>query len=136
MQFFLFSSCYSGSCFFTGIEPYVTLYHWDLPLALEATGGWLDPAMVSAYTEYATLCFALFGDRVKHWVTFNEIHTFANNGYQIGIDAPGRCSAPFGHCRNGDSRAEPLIVAHNVLNAHALAVSIYRKDFKVSSSPK
>lgn len=113
-----------------GIEPYVSLYHWDLPLALEATGGWLDPDTVSAYTEFATLCFDMFGDRVKHWMTFNEPHIFATNGYQSGIDAPGRCSAPFGNCPSGDSRSEPLTVVHNVLNAHALAVSIYRKEFQ------
>ncbi|KAG0605148.1 hypothetical protein M758_9G035200 [Ceratodon purpureus] len=113
-----------------GIEPYVTLYHWDLPLALEATGGWLDPDIVSAYTEFTTLCFDVFGDRVKYWMTINEPHLFAKNGYENGIYAPGRCSAPFGHCASGDSIAEPLIVVHNVLNAHALAVSIYRKEFR------
>jgi beta-glucosidase/6-phospho-beta-glucosidase/beta-galactosidase len=83
------------------------------------------------YGEFAQLCFQLFGDRVKHWITFNEIHSFAGAGYFSGKNAPGRCSAPYGNCTQGNSLTEPYIVAHNALNAHALAVNIYKTQFKV-----
>lgn len=86
-----------------------------------------------AFAEYARLSFELFGDRVKHWITFNEIHTFASAGYFSGEHAPGRCSPQYGNCTAGDSLTEPYIVAHNALNAHALAVSIYRSEFKVGN---
>ena len=61
-----------------GIEPYVTLYHWDLPEALQTAEmpGWLDKRLVPLFEDYATLCFELFGDRVKYWTTFNEAWTF------------------------------------------------------------
>jgi beta-glucosidase/6-phospho-beta-glucosidase/beta-galactosidase len=87
-----------------------------------------------AFAEYARLSFELFGDRVKHWITFNEIHSFASAGYFSGEHAPGRCSPQYGNCTAGDSLTEPYIVAHNALNAHALAVSIYRSEFKVLGS--
>ena len=84
-----------------------------------------------AFGKYAQLCFELFGDRVKHWITFNEIHSFAGAGYYDGTFAPGRCSSPYGNCHFGDSLTEPYIVAHHALNSHALAVDIYRKKFQV-----
>ncbi len=83
------------------------------------------------YGEFAQLCFQLFGDRVKNWITFNEIHSFAGSGYFSGKNAPGRCSAPYGNCTQGNSLTEPYIVAHNALNAHALAVNIYKTQFQV-----
>jgi beta-glucosidase len=111
--------------------PFVTLYHWDLPEALEESiGGWLNSEIVEIYGEFAQLCFQLFGDRVKHWITFNEIHSFAGGGYFSGKNAPGRCSAPYGNCTQGNSLTEPYIVAHNALNAHALAVNIYKTQFQ------
>ncbi|CAM6038557.1 unnamed protein product [Sphagnum compactum] len=113
------------------IVPFVTLYHWDLPEALEESiGGWLNSEIVEIYGEFAQLCFQLFGDRVKHWITFNEIHSFAGSGYFSGKNAPGRCSAPYGNCTQGNSLTEPYIVAHNALNAHALAVNIYKTQFQ------
>ncbi|KAK4780854.1 hypothetical protein SAY87_016960 [Trapa incisa] len=115
-----------------GIEPYVTLYHWDLPQALEDEyTGWLSPQIVKDYATYAETCFQKFGDRVKHWITFNEPHTFAVQGYDVGLQAPGRCSILLRlFCRAGSSATEPYIVAHNVLLAHASAVDIYRKKYQ------
>ena len=84
------------------------------------------------FAAYAETCFREFGDRVKHWMTFNEPHTFAIQGYDLGFEAPGRCSL-LGHlyCKEGNSATEPYIVGHNVLLAHGTATDIYRKTYKV-----
>lgn len=115
-----------------GIEPYVTLYHWDLPQALEDKyQGWLNPQIIKDFATYAETCFQKFGDRVKHWITFNEPHTFTVQGYDVGLQAPGRCSILLHiFCRAGNSATEPYIVAHNVLLSHATVADIYRKKYK------
>ncbi|KAM5567360.1 hypothetical protein ABKV19_015443 [Rosa sericea] len=115
-----------------GIEPYVTLYHWDLPQALEDRyTGWLDAQIIKDFAVYAETCFQKFGDRVKHWITFNEPHTFAVQGYDVGLQAPGRCSILLHlFCRAGNSATEPYIVAHNVILSHATVADIYRKKYK------
>ncbi|WOP19402.1 glycoside hydrolase family 1 protein [Raineyella sp. LH-20] len=59
-------------CLWHGIEPIVTMYHFDLPTALDARGGWADPATVDAFVEFARVLFAAYGDRVTHWLTINE----------------------------------------------------------------
>lgn len=115
-----------------GIEPYVTLFHWDLPQALEDRyGGWLNSEIIEDFVQYAFTCFKEFGDRVKHWITFNEPYNFAIDGYDLGIQAPGRCSI-LSHvfCREGKSSTEPYIVAHNILLAHAGAFRAYEQHFK------
>ncbi|CAM8987873.1 unnamed protein product [Rhodiola kirilowii] len=115
-----------------GIQPYVTIYHWDLPQVLEDRyGGWLDKQIVEDFELYATTCFQAFGDRVKYWITFNEPHGMSIQGYDTGIQAPGRCSI-VGHllCKVGKSDTEPYIVAHNVLLAHAVVYCSYQKNFK------
>ncbi|TQD99369.1 hypothetical protein C1H46_015027 [Malus baccata] len=105
-----------------GIQPYVTLYHWDLPLYLhENMGGWLNKQIVEYFSVYADTCFASFGDRVKDWITFNEPYQTAINGYGVGRFAPGRHEC---------SSTEPFWVAHHQLLAHAAAVSIYRSKYK------
>ncbi|KVI05497.1 Glycoside hydrolase, catalytic domain-containing protein [Cynara cardunculus var. scolymus] len=98
-----------------GIEPYVTLYHWDLPQALaDKYNGWLDTRIIDDFVAYANTCFEKFGDRVKNWMTFNEPHTFTVQGYDVGLQAPGRCSILLGlFCRAGNSATEPYIVGHN-----------------------
>jgi len=84
------------------------------------------------FSIYAETCFKEFGDRVKHWITFNEPHTFAIQGYDVGLQAPGRCSILLHlFCRGGNSATEPYIVAHNVLLSHAAVADIYRKKYKV-----
>ena len=70
------------------IQPYVTLYHWDLPQALEDTGGWQSRDTAEAYADYAALMVERLGDRVKNWMTFNEIPTGIGKGYELGIYAP------------------------------------------------
>ncbi|GFY92149.1 beta glucosidase 32 [Actinidia rufa] len=76
-----------------GIQPYVTIFHWDLPQALEDEyGGFLSPLVVDDFRDFANLCFKEFGDRVKHWITLNEPWSYSYGGYDIGVFAPGRCS--------------------------------------------
>ncbi|KAL8518545.1 hypothetical protein ACS0TY_009781 [Phlomoides rotata] len=115
-----------------GIEPYVTLYHWDLPQSLEDRYiGWLSPQSIKDFAAYAETCFKEFGDRVKYWITFNEPHTFAVQGYDVGLQAPGRCSILLhAFCRAGNSATEPYIVGHNVLLAHATVVHIYKETYQ------
>lgn len=81
------------------------------------------------FAAYAEICFNKFGDRVKHWITFNEPHNMAYLGYDFGVEAPGRCS--IGLCREGNPSTEPYIVAHNVLLSHAVVADIYRRKHKV-----
>lgn len=68
---------------------------------------------------------------MKYWSTFNEPNIFIPEGYNTGKYPPGRCSAPSGICRSGNSSTEPYIAAHNVLRAHASAVRLYRTLYQV-----
>ena len=79
-----------NSCLELGIEPWVTLYHWDLPYELEKKGGWTNRNIVCWFREYAILCAREFGDRVKHWMVLNEPLVFLGAGYFLGTHAPGR----------------------------------------------
>lgn len=103
------------------IEPWVTLFHWDLPQALEEEyGGWLDMRTSEAFAEYARICFEQFGDRVKRWITLNESWTVSVAGYNNGVHAPGHKDKP---------STEPYIVGHHLLLAHAKAVRVYKQHF-------
>ncbi|KAI0493256.1 hypothetical protein KFK09_027532 [Dendrobium nobile] len=115
-----------------GIKPYVTLFHWDLPQALEDKyNGWLSPHIINDYAIYAEECFKAFGDRVKYWITFNEPHTMSIQGYDVGLEAPGHCSILLHlFCRGGNSATEPYMVAHNILLSHATAVDVYKRKYK------
>jgi beta-glucosidase len=73
-----------------GIEPYVTLYHWDLPMFLHNKGGWTNRDIQHWFTEYAQTCAQLFGDRVKNWIVLNEPMVFLALGYLVGLHAPGK----------------------------------------------
>jgi len=77
-------------CIKQGIEPWVTIYHWDLPHALELKGGWTNREIINWFTEYVKLCAKSFGDRVKHWMVMNEPGVFTGAGYFLGLHAPGR----------------------------------------------
>ncbi len=72
-----------------GIEPYVTLFHWDLPQVLQDEGGWLQRSIVDAFIPYVEAVVSRLGDRVKHWMTHNEIPCFIGQGYGTGTQAPG-----------------------------------------------
>ena len=93
------------------ITPWATLYHWDLPQALEDRGGWRSRETVEAFVRYAGVVADRLGDRVKHWITINEPWCVAVLGHESGEHAPGLTD-----------RAEMLSAAHHVLLAHGLAV--------------
>lgn len=77
-------------CLECGIEPWITLYHWDLPLALENKGGWANRKIVEWFEEYTRVCANSFGDRVKNWMVLNEPMVFTGAGYFLGVHAPGK----------------------------------------------
>ncbi|RID67781.1 hypothetical protein BRARA_D02850 [Brassica rapa] len=110
-----------------GIEPHVTLYHYDHPQQLEDEyGGWLNRRIIKDFTAYADVCFREFGKHVKFWTTINEANIFTVGGYDGGNTPPGRCST----CLSGNSSTEPYIVAHNLLLAHASASRLYKQKYK------
>jgi beta-glucosidase len=77
-------------CLEMNIEPWITLYHWDLPLELEKKGGWTNRDVIGWFGEYVAFCIEAFGDRVRHWMVLNEPMVFTGAGYFLGIHAPGR----------------------------------------------
>jgi len=77
-------------CLDLEITPWVTLYHWDLPLALEKRGGWTNRDILYWFSDYVELCASKFGDRVKHWMVLNEPLLFTGAGYFLGYHAPGK----------------------------------------------
>ena len=102
-----------------GIMPNVTLYHWDLPAALDDRGGWLNPDIPEWFAEYARVVFDRLDDRVPMWSTLNEPWVITDGGYLQGVLAPGH--------RN---LFEAPIVTHHLLRAHAAAVETYRASGK------
>lgn len=97
------------------IQPLVTLYHWDLPAALDDRGGWLNRDISWWFADYAQVMFRALDDRVKMWVTLNEPWVVADGGYLHGVLAPGH--------RN---HFEAPIASHNLMRAHAAAIQAYR----------
>ena len=93
-----------------GIEPMVTLYHWDLPQTLEDKGGWANRETAYAFADYAAACAQAFGDRIKNWITINEPWCVSWLGYSIGVHAPGK----------KDYRSA-VAASHHTALAHALA---------------
>lgn len=100
-----------------GIEPLVTLYHWDLPQALQDAGGWVDRGVVTAFTEYADQVSRKLGDRVQMWATLNEPWVSAWLGYYYGVHAPGHKDIN-----------EMLAAAHHLLLSHGQAVPAIREN--------
>ncbi|KAL1324000.1 hypothetical protein AAHE18_13G056900 [Arachis hypogaea] len=117
-----------------GLQPFVTIFHWDVPQALEDEyGGFLSPHIADDFKDYAEVCFKEFGDRVKHWITLNEPKSVSKNGYANGRYAPGRCSDWLKlNCTGGDSGTEPYLAAHHQLLAHAAAAKLYKTKYQAS----
>jgi beta-glucosidase len=98
-----------------GIDPMVTLYHWDLPSALEAAGGWMVRDTAARLADYAGIVASRLGDRVRWWATLNEGFSFTSFGYALGVHAPGRTLL---------QAAFPAV--HHALLGHGLAVQAVR----------
>lgn len=100
-----------------GIRPFVTLFHWDYPLALQHRGAWTNPDSVKWFTDYAALCAEKFGDRVKDFITFNEPACFIGLGYGNGEHAPGLVHA----------MCDYVPMCHHVNVAHGKTVQLLRE---------
>lgn len=101
----------------SGIRPCVTLYHWDLPAALDDRGGWLNPDVADWFADYARVAYEALDDRVPMWATVNEPWVVSDGGYLHGALAPGHANL-----------YEAPIASHNLLRAHAAALEAYRAD--------
>ena len=107
-----------------GVAPMATLFHWDLPQALEDSGGWLARSTAERFAEYAATVGARLGDRVAHWIPVNEPNVVTMLGYATGRHAPGR-----------RLMFEALPVAHHLLLGHGLAVGALRAAGATSVGP-
>jgi len=99
-----------------GIEPLCTLYHWDMPAALDDRGGWLNRDSAIWFADYARIVFERLDGRVKKWVTLNEPWVVTDGGYLHGALAPGH-----------KNMFEAPIASHNLMRAHGAAVKVYRE---------
>uniref|UniRef100_A0A663NB14 beta-glucosidase n=1 Tax=Athene cunicularia TaxID=194338 RepID=A0A663NB14_ATHCN len=104
------------------ITPIVTLYHWDLPQALQDIGGWESSTLIDLFNSFADFCFQTFGDRVKFWITFNEPQVIAWAGYGAGTLPPNV----------NDPGSAPYRVAHILLKAHARVYHTYDDKYRAS----
>ncbi|XP_008831881.1 lactase-phlorizin hydrolase [Nannospalax galili] len=106
-----------------GIIPQVTIYHWDLPQALQDIGGWENETIVQFFKEYADVLFQRLGNKVKFWITLNEPYVIAAHGYGTGVSAPGISSRP---------GIAPYIAGHNLIKAHAEVWHLYNDKYRTS----
>ncbi|MFN7941555.1 MAG: GH1 family beta-glucosidase [Thermoanaerobaculia bacterium] len=102
-----------------GIAPMATLYHWDLPAALDDRGGWLNRDVAGWFADYTAVCARALDDRVAMWATLNEPWVVADGGYLHGTLAPGHANL-----------FEAPRAAHHLLRAHAAGVAAYRAEGK------
>ncbi len=100
-----------------GIEPFMNLYHFDMPMSLQEKGGWLNRETVEGYVHYAKICFELFGDRVKYWFTHNEPIVPVEGGYLYDFHYP-----------NEKNLKHAIQVGFNEALASALAIQAYHED--------
>jgi beta-glucosidase len=100
-----------------GITPFITLYHWDLPQALEDKGGWTNRDTAQAFADYAGVLSKRLGDRVSNWITLNEPWVSAFLGYLEGVHAPGL-----------KDQGKAFAAAHHLLLGHGLAVPVLRSN--------
>ncbi|XP_053327174.1 lactase/phlorizin hydrolase [Spea bombifrons] len=103
------------------IKPQVTIYHWDLPQALQDVGGWENETIVQRFKEYSELLFQRLGDKVKFWITHNEPYIVANLGYGYGSFAPGISSRP---------GVGPYVAGHNLIKSHAEVWHLYNDTYR------
>ncbi|XP_072948368.1 myrosinase 1-like [Epargyreus clarus] len=103
-----------------GIEPVITLYHWDLPQNLQQFGGWLNPLISDWFAEYASVIYSLYADRVKMWLTINEPNLLCDYNFNTGYLAP--------FIKDTDNAA--YLCNKHVLVAHAKAWRLYDKHYK------
>lgn len=103
-------------CLKNGIEPFVTLFHWDLPQYLEDKGGWAEREICDAYVDYAKVCFKEYGDKVTYWSTFNEPRYYVFSGYKIGNYPPGL-----------DDTQKTIQASFYMMLANALTVELFRE---------
>ena len=102
------------------IEPYITLYHWELPYELYKKGGWMNREIVEWFSDYAAFIAKEFSDKVTHFFTVNEPQCFIGLGYMTGVHAPG-LKVPV---------RDTFLMAHHVLMAHGMAVKKMREAAK------
>jgi beta-glucosidase len=100
-----------------GIEPFATLYHWELPVSVEDAGGWPERSTAETFAEFVEPVAERLGDRVRHWITHNEPWCASWLGYGTGEHAPGR-----------SSRRDAVAASHHVLLSHGLAVEVLRRE--------
>lgn len=112
-----------------GIEPYITLYHWELPYQIYLRGGWMNGEIIDWFGAYAALIVKRYSDRVKYYFTLNEPQCFIGLGFLDGVHAPG-LKVPV---------RDTFIMAHNVLKAHGMAVkqmrAAARQDIQIGYAP-
>ncbi|XP_050256644.1 beta-glucosidase 13-like [Quercus robur] len=105
-----------------GITPFVTLFHFDLPQALQDEyDGFLNRRIVDDFKNYSDLCFQTFGDRVKHWTTINEPQVFGQYGYKMGSSNP-----------NPNPATDPYLATHHIILAHAAAAKLYKEKYQAT----
>lgn len=104
-------------CRENGLEPWVTLYHWDLPQALEDRGGWTNRSIIDWFAEYTEVVTKALSDKVKYWMILNEPLSFTSFGYMIGIHAPGH-----------KSLSQFLAAAHHACMCQSVGAKIVRKN--------
>ncbi len=102
-------------CLEKNITPWITLYHWDLPLALEQKGGWTNREIINWFSDYVNICTKRLGDRVKNWMVLNEPMAFCGAGYFLGVHAPGK-----------RGRSNFVAAAHHAVLATSIGASIIR----------
>lgn len=115
-----------NKCLDNGIEPMITMYHYDLPQALVKFGGLTNSIVISHFESYANLLFETYGKRVKYWITFNEPLEFCTSGYSWGGSPP---------MIKADGVGEYLC-STNVLKSHAVTYRLYEKKYKTKFNGK
>ena len=108
----------------SGIQPFCTLYHWDLPRSLQEKGGWENPDTAKAFADYAGYVASKLSDRIEHFITMNEMRSFVERGYELGVHAPGLRL----------SRKRLAQLNHHVVLGHGLAVSALRSYSRSGTS--